>query len=135
MKTVNYMPKIVYPQKDREVKLYRQKSINWKNEKAKGVYFAKHYMHKASKFIHAYIRQDIAHQEDRAEGVFLDDRYLVVINYRKLPRAEYFIEWKGQTLKVLAIDGFEHKGTELKLTCQMIQADTTIYKKVEEEKL
>ena len=123
-----------YPIKERQVRIYRQKRMRWRNEHSDGVYFVKEYLHLKKHPLHAYVRQIKADQKETYDADYPDNRYLVVINYREMPRDEYFIEWDNKTLKVLDIDGYECRKTELKLTCVEIDVDTTVYKRVSEVK-
>lgn len=122
-----------YPLKNRQVKIYRKKRLNWKNETAQGEYCVKHYIHSLKHPINAYIRQVKADVKETENGDYPDNNYLIAINFREMPRGEYFVEWQGKTFKVLNIDGYEWHKAELVLTCVEIDVDTTIYKRVEEE--
>lgn len=126
--------KHAYPQKDRMVKVYFQKPVNWRNEHARGTFLEKHYIHPKGAYLRAHIRQIVAENKTTEAGVTPADRFLIVINWRELKKGQYYIEWGKRTFKVLNIDGYEWRGLELKFETQEIDSDATIYKRVSEEK-
>ena len=115
-----------YEKKNRLVKIYRQRPIRWKNEYGQGQYLDKHYIHPKDKFIHACVQQIRAN--------LYDDRFQFVIGYRKLDEGQYYIEFDGETYKVIDIDQYDMRKTEMKIVCQKISVDDTIYKKVSYER-
>lgn len=116
-----------YPNKDRQIKLYYAKQCVWKNGHSHGTYLEKKYLHPKWEFIRAYVRQIVANNQENNDAIINADRYLVVINYRNLPRGQYYIEWKDKVLKVINIDEYEGRNIELKLECQVIDIDSTAY--------
>lgn len=128
------MAEIKYPQKTRLVRIYRQKTVNWRNESSKGQYLEKHYIHPIKDALRAYVRQIVANNQDNQDAIIPSDRYLVVINWRDLPDGRYFVEWGDKTLKVLTVDGYEWNRGEIKLTCQLTtDTDSSLYKKISGE--
>lgn len=119
-----------YPNKDRQIKLYYAKNVTWKNAHAYGTYIEKKYVHPKDAFLKAYVRQIVANNQENSDAVIIADRYLIVINYRELPRGQYYVEFKNKVLKVLNSDEFESRNIELKLECQVIDADPLAQKLV-----
>lgn len=128
------MREYAYPNKDRQIKLYYGKQCTWRNANSYGTYLEKRYVHPKDEFIRAYVRQIVANNQVGTDAVINADRFLVVINYRELPKGQYYIEFKGRVLKVLNIDGYECRDIELKLECQSIDTDETEYKLVRDER-
>lgn len=128
------MVKYAYPLKDRQIKLYYGKTITWRNGHGTGTYLEKKYVHPKDAFLKAYVRQSVANNQENSDAVIIADRYLVVINYRELPRGQYYIEWKNKVLKVLNIDEYEGRNVELKLECQVIDVDPLENKLVRDER-
>lgn len=129
MADVKYLPK------DRLVKIFKSKSVSWKKEGQKGQYLEKRYIHPKGTYIRAYVRQEAGGTDSAGSEVMPTDRFLIVIGYRRLERdAEYYVEWSGRLLKVLAPDGYEHRRDgELKLSCQEIPSDGSLYRKTSYE--
>lgn len=123
----------LYPKKDRMVRIYRSKQVRWRNESAQGQYMEKHYLHPRDEYVRAYVRQ-IAESNGTDQSFSMpSDRFLVAIGYRSLGEGPHYVEWQGKTLKVLSSDAYEHRGKEIKLTCQLIPKDESIYESVTDE--
>ena len=129
-----------YPHKDRQVKIYRSKTVKWRNEFDEGTYQEKHYIHDRKKFLNAYIQQVTSNITQTPDVDLITDRFLVVVNGRKslMPIGQYYVEWKDSygyrhVFKVLTKDLLDMRGFEIKLTCQEISADTSVYKRVSDE--
>lgn len=128
------MSDYAYPLKDRQIKLYYAKNVTWKNAHAYGTYQEKKYVHPKDESLRAYVRQIVANNQENSDAVIIADRYLVVINYRDLPRGQYYVEWKNKVLKVLNIDEFEGRNLELKLECQVIDTDPLANKVIRDQR-
>lgn len=133
-------PTYKYPHKDRPVKIYRQKSVKWRNEHGNGTFFEKHYIHDRKKFVFAYIQQIVAKVDQTQDADLIADRYMIVINGRKgiVPLGQYYVEYRDKfgcrhTYKVLLKDWFDMRGLEVKLTCQEVAVDETVYSRVSGE--
>lgn len=127
------MSEYKYPNKDRPVKLYYQKSVNWRNGTSNGIYLEKHYVHPKKEHIWAYLRQIVAETKISDPALIPADRFLIVINWRNLPKGQYYFEHKGRTFKVLNRDDYESRDVEIKFECQEIDADETAYRRVSDE--
>jgi len=119
-------------QKTNIIKIYRAKSVNWRNEDSSGTYFEKNYLFPKGMFLWGYVRQIVADSTFQSDVVFPSDRFLVVVN-RRTDGIDYkigdYIEWKDKTLKVIAVDLYEDKG-DIKLTCQLVVSDSSISSRV-----
>ncbi len=127
------MSEYAYPHKDRQVKIYYQKSTKWRNATSSGTYLEKHYVHPKKAFVWAYLRQIVAETKVSDPALIPANRFLVVINWRELPRGQYYIEHKGRTFKVLNTDEYESRNLEIKFECQEIDRDDTAYTRISEE--
>lgn len=123
-----------YPQKDRLVKIYFQKPVKWVNKYGSGTFYEKRYVHPKDEHLRAYVRQIVAENKISDEATYPADRFLVVINWRDLPKGQYYIEWGNKTLKVLNKDEYEGRREEIKFETQEVDADVTIYKRTTGEK-
>lgn len=123
-----------YQDKNRLIRIYRQRPIRWKNEYGQGQYLNKHYIHPKDKFVHACVQQIRASVYDDKTANIPADRFQFVIGYRKLDEGQYYIEFNNETYKVIEIDQYDMRKTEIKIVCQKISVDDTIYKKVSYER-
>jgi hypothetical protein len=118
------MSDYAYPNKTRLVSIYRSRTVTVRGESRKGTFLQRNYLNPKDQFIHAYIREDIPQTNEQANASFKGNRWTVVINWRKGVAPDDFIEFPDEgetrTMRILAIDEFEGKHTELKLTCEEI---------------
>jgi len=110
-----------YPLKDRSVRIYFVK--NKAQPHAKTTERIKSYLHPAEASLKAYVRQLVAKEGFASEAHQDSSYYLVVINYRPGVTVDCNVEFQNLTMKVTAVDNFEARNKELKLTCKVISPD------------
>lgn len=102
-----------YPQKDRQIRIFRIHSKRWANESEQSI--IKEYMHPKDTFLRAYIRQLSAGEMATEALKKQSDDFEAVINYRPEITTDCYIEFQGDTYRVTGVDGFDLKNIELKL--------------------
>ena len=110
-----------YPNKDRRVKIFKIIKKRYPLEHTEVM--TKEYLHPVEQSLHAYVRQIVSKEEFTSEAHKDSSNYLVVINFRDGIDLDCYIEFKGITLKAVGIDGYEQRGLEIKITCQVITDD------------
>lgn len=83
--------------------------------------------------IKAYVRQLSANERNTAKAIQDDSSIEVVINKRKLVQ-DMYMEFKGTTYQIGAIDAFEFESTEIKFRAKEVvpvEYDTIEYRRYE----
>ena len=108
----------LYPLKDRSIKIFR--IIKRRSPEQENEILIKQYQHPKNKFLKAFVRQIAAHESFNDNAHQDSSNYLIVVNHREGITVDCFIEFKDLVLKITAIDSFECRNLELKLTCQLV---------------
>lgn len=115
----------LYPLKDRLVKIFKIIKKRYANDK-KNELLIKEYQHPKSMSLRAYVRQQVAKEDYSFDSHNDSSTFLIVINYRKNIDVDCYVEFKEKIMKVIAVDAFEDRNLELKLTCQLVPFDLEI---------
>lgn len=113
-----------YPGKNSRVSIYGLKKVKVKAEGASSTAYQREYRHEPNKPLRAYCRMILAEESERSSATFPRERVLVVINYLEEVRQGDVVEWGRKRLRIIAPpDYFEGRNLELKLTCELLEAD------------
>lgn len=101
-----------YPNKDKQVKIFRE--IRSKNKYENASYTIREYQNGEGQTFNAYIRQLSDGEKFGLGGTLSDAGFMAVMNSRKI-EIGFYIEYRGEAYRIEGIDVFEMDGTEMTL--------------------